>query len=118
MWTFAGVACALFIAHESGHVMATRLLGGRWLGVAWHGPLVGVRLSLDGLSPRQVALTLMCGPLAETLCAAVALAIWPSRLPWWLMLLAVEWLANLAPWGFVSNDGTRLWRLWRTGMVH
>lgn len=107
----------MIAAHESGHVFMTRWLGGRFAGVVFRGVAVGVRLNMDGLTPGQIAWTLVAGPVAEALIVAVAGLLFPVLLPWWLAVLAADWGLNLVPWGFFPNDGTRLWRLWRTATV-
>lgn len=117
MWLLMGVAFAFIIAHEAGHVVTTKLLGGHWLGVECRGFLVGVRLALDSLTPPKVAATLAAGSLAEALVAMTAMAIWPRFIVWWATLLLAEWAMNLIPWGFISNDGTRLWKLLRTSLA-
>ncbi len=107
------LACAMVLAHETGHVVVTRLLGGRWLGVEFRGWMLGVRLSVKSLSLRQVAWTLVAGPLAEAMVVAAFALIWPAELNWWLLILGLQWMMNLIPWGLIPNDGTRLWRILR-----
>ncbi|MCY0900441.1 MAG: M50 family metallopeptidase [Firmicutes bacterium] len=109
------MACVLVLAHELGHVLLTHAMGGRWLGIEFRGFMLGVRLSVTSLSLRQVAWTLIAGPLAEALVTFIAALIWPEHLRWWLVLLSVQWTLNLIPWGLIPNDGTRLLRLWLYG---
>ena len=111
------VALTMLLAHEVGHVGATRLLGGQWLGVTHKGVLVGVRLAVQTLSPRQVAITLAAGPLAEILIAIVATLMAPTQEWLWGLLLGLQWIGNVVPWGIIPNDGTRLWQLWRHGSI-
>ncbi|PSR23942.1 MAG: hypothetical protein C7B45_01265 [Sulfobacillus acidophilus] len=107
------VACMMIAAHELGHVVVTRILGGRWLGVEHQGWMVGVRLSVRSLSNRQIAVTLLAGPSAEIFVVAMASIIAPQYFHWWVLLLLVQWIGNVIPWGIIPNDGTRLWQLWR-----
>ena len=111
------VACAMVAAHEAGHALLTRALGGRFLGIHVRGFLVGVRLSVKTLSTRQVAWTLAAGPFAEILVVLAAIVISPKNIHWWLLILALQWIGNLTPWGLIPNDGTRLWQLWRRGAI-
>lgn len=107
------VAVAMLVAHEAGHIILTRVLGGQWLGIEFKGLMLGVRLSVKSLSLKQIAWTLMAGPLFEAYVVGIA-ALWrPPEAHWFLLLLALQWLINLFPWGIIPNDGTRLWRLWR-----
>ncbi len=107
------VAVSMILAHEGAHVLVNRLLGGQFRRVVFRGLAVGVELIVTGLSPTAVAWTLIAGPLAEALVAGAAAILAPRANAWWLLLLAVQWGANVVPWGFFPNDGTRLWRLWK-----
>ena len=107
------VAVSMVVIHESGHILITRLLGGRFHHVVFRGWAVGVQLTLDGLSQQSVAWTLLAGPLAEAIVVGVAVATDPRHVQWWAFLLLTQWIVNLVPWGVVPNDGTRLWQLWR-----
>ncbi|NMP24443.1 M50 family metallopeptidase [Sulfobacillus harzensis] len=107
------VAILMLAAHEAGHVVLTRFLGGRWLGIEFKGIMVGVRLSVKSLSLKQIAWTLAAGPLSETYIVVLACLWRPHDAHWFLLLLGLEWVLNLTPWGLFPNDGTRLWRLWR-----
>lgn len=111
------VAAAMIVAHELGHVAATRMMGGRWLGVARQGFLVGVKLSVAPLSPRQVAATLAAGPTAELLVTMAASVLYPRESTLWLLILALQWIGNVIPWGIIPNDGTRLWQLYKRGAI-
>lgn len=111
------VCGSMIVAHEAGHVIVTQCLGGKWLGIEFRGYAVGVRLSVHALSSQQLAWTCMAGPLAEAVIALGAVVVWPEQYRWWLLLLTLEWLINLVPWGRFPNDGTRAWRLWRTGVL-
>lgn len=106
------VAVAMVVAHEAGHVLLTLRFGGHWRSIEFRGYAVGVRLFIDGLSPAQLAWTLAAGPLAEGIVIAIAVALWPGKYPWWLLLLGLQWVMNIIPWGRFPNDGTRLWQLW------
>ena len=107
------VAVSMVVAHESGHILITRLLGGRFRGVVFRGWAIGVQLTVDGLSPQSVAWTLLAGPLAEALVFGAAVATDLRNAQWWALLLFTQWIVNLVPWGVVPNDGTRLWQLWQ-----
>lgn len=111
------VAVTMLLAHEAGHVLSTRMMGGHWLGVQCKGFMIGVRLSITALTHRQVAWTLAAGSISESLVTAFASLIWPHESRWFFLILSLEWLLNLTPWGIISNDGTRLWRLWRNHTV-
>lgn len=50
LFTLIIVAVAMVVAHETGHVLMTRVLGGRFHGVVFRGAAIGVRLTVDGLS--------------------------------------------------------------------
>lgn len=107
------VAVTMLVAHEAGHVILTRVLGGQWLGIEMKGLMLGVRLSVKSLSLKQIAWTLIAGPLSEAYVIGLA-SLWrPVEAHWFFLLLALEWLINLTPWGIFPNDGTRLWRIWR-----
>ena len=109
------VMAAMLLAHELGHVASTQLLGGRFLGVQTRGLMIGVRLSVSSLSTRQVALTLAAGPAAELPVAVAAVALFPHDYQWWILILALQWMGNVIPWGMIPNDGTRLWQMWKRG---
>lgn len=111
------VACAMIAAHELGHVVSTRLLGGTFLGIQRKGFLVGVRLSVQFLSRKQIAVTLAAGPAAEVLVTALVSWLAPQYAALWVLLLALQWIGNVIPWGLIPNDGTRLWQLWRRGAI-
>jgi len=113
---FASLALmfGLLAAHEAGHVLTTLAWGGRWTGVVWSGWGVGVRLTLDGLTPRQQVWTVAAGPLAEWVGVAIVAWLWPAGLSWALTVTVLQTVVNGIPWGIVPNDGTRLWRAWRT----
>lgn len=111
------VALAMLAAHEAGHVAVTRMLGGRWLGFARQGFLIGVRLSVEDLSLGQLALTLAAGPAAEMVVTAAAIVVMPQDGALWFLILALQWIGNVIPWHVIPNDGTRLWQLWRDGSI-
>lgn len=111
------VASLMVTAHESAHILLTRLLGGRWLGLEFRGLMVGVRLSVKSLTLTQVAWTLAAGPLAEALVVALAMWVWPRDWAWWLFMLSLQWVVNVIPWGLIPNDGTRLWKILRQGAL-
>jgi hypothetical protein len=117
MTELLGVAAVLIVLHEAGHMLATRALGGRILGLVWRGFAVGVWLDVAALSPAAVAWTLIAGPAAEALGAGALAACWPTARPAVLGIGALDLLLNAIPWGLVPNDGTRLWRWWRTGRI-
>ncbi|PSR23290.1 MAG: hypothetical protein C7B47_15960 [Sulfobacillus thermosulfidooxidans] len=117
LWELVGVAAGLILLHEGGHMLATRALGGRVLGLVWRGVAVGVRLDVAALSPAAVAWTLIAGPGAAALGAGVLAAAWPPARAAVLLIGGCDFLLNLLPWGVVPNDGTRLWRWWRTGRI-
>lgn len=111
-----GVAMALLVAHEAGHAVAARAVGGRWAGVVRRGVwAVGVRIRVDGLSRRRIAVTLLAAPAAELLVLLAAWRLWPPDGAWWALLGAVQWGVNGLPWPGLPTDGRRLWALWRTG---
>lgn len=114
-WPLLLMACAMVIAHEAGHVLMACALGGRWLGVEFKGYMLGVKLSVKGLSVRQIACTLVAGPVAEALVAGTATLVWPKDLPLWFLVLILQWIINLIPWGLFPSDGTRLLQIWREG---
>lgn len=111
------VACAMLVAHELGHVVVTRMLGGQWLGVERQGFLIGVQLSVDRLSTSQVALTLAAGPAAEILIVLICSLVAPQYYALWVLILAFQWIGNVIPWHVIPNDGTRLWQLWQHGII-
>jgi len=115
--TIIGASALAVIAHEVGHIVITRVLGGRFLGVEFRGYAIGVRLSVTHLSQQQVAWTLIAGPLAETIVIALALYRWPSLYLWWVLILGLNWCMNVVPWGLFPNDGTRIWHIWRHGTI-
>lgn len=107
------VAGSMILAHEGAHVLVNWLLGGQFQRVVFRGVAIGVELNVTGLSPASVAWTLIAGPLAEALVAGIVAILAPcADVRWILLLLAVQWGANVVPWSFFPNDGTRLWRLW------
>lgn len=113
-----GVAIVLVIAHEAAHVLTTLACGGRFEGVVVkHVLAVGVRIRVDGLSPRQIAWTLWAAPLAEGVVLLLAFAEWPSLWTWWTLLAGAQWSLNLIPWRWFSNDGRKLWLLARQGRI-
>ena len=117
VFTMFIVACAMLAAHEFGHVVVTKLLGGQWLGVERQGFLIGVRLSVDSLSISQVALTLAAGPAAEIVIVLICSLVAPQYYALWVLILALQWIGNVIPWHVIPNDGTRLWQLWQHGMI-
>lgn len=108
-----GLAVGLLILHEAGHVLATWAWGGRFDGLAWSGWGIGVRLTVDTLTPRQQAWTVAAGPFAEWVGVGLVALGWPAGLPLALGIAGVQAFANLIPWGRIPNDGTRLWWAWR-----
>ena len=80
------VVVSMVLAHETGHVLITRFLGGRWLGIEFRGYMLGVRLSVKSLSLRQIAWTLIAGPLAEGIVVAIANLIWTADTRGFLLL--------------------------------
>ncbi len=94
------VAVSMVVAHESGHILITRLLGGRFHRVVFRGWAIGVQLTVDGLSPQSVAWTLLAGPLAEALVFGAAVATDLQNAQWWALLLFTQWIVNLVPWGW------------------
>ncbi len=110
------VVLAMIVCHEAAHVLITVACGGRFEGVVLqHVLAVGVRIRVDDLSARQIALTLIAGPVAEALVLGVAWQIHPMAWPLWLLLLGTQWMLNLIPWPWFPNDGRKLWRLMRQG---
>ncbi len=106
------VAATMVMAHELAHVVTTVAFGGSFEGIVVKYVLaVGVKIRVDALSARQVAWTLIAGPLAELLVVAAAWAIQPRAWGLWLMLLGVQWVMNLTPWPWFPTDGRRLWTL-------
>jgi hypothetical protein len=112
-----GVAVCMIAAHELGHVVATRILGGRWLGVAHKGFMVGVKLAVKPLSPGQLAITLAAGPAAEIFVTVAASLVYPQHTSLWVLIFALQWIGNVIPWGIIPNDGSRLLQLYRRGVI-
>lgn len=111
------VAVALVVAHELAHVVTTLALGGRFEGVVVkHVLAVGVKIRVDGLSARQIMLTLLAAPVAELGVTITASVLAPSARSLWLLLIMVQWGANWVPWWGFPNDGWRLWQLVRDGV--
>lgn len=112
-----GVGFAMIAAHETAHAVATRVFGGRWEGVVFAGIAVGVRVRVDGLTPRQILATLVAAPLTEGVVVLVAWLFWPGLESVWALLLSLQWALNWCPWLGFPNDGRRAWSLLRHGTV-
>lgn len=116
--TLLAVAIGMVVIHEAAHVVTTMAIGGRFEGVVVkHVLAVGVKIRVDDLSARQVALTLIAGPLAEVLVVAAAWMLVPGYGLLWLGLMAIQWTMNLVPWPWFANDGRKLLRLVQLGRV-
>ncbi len=109
------VAVAMIVLHEAGHAVVAVLLGADFEGVRMRGLTAAVKLRVDRLTAGQVALTLMAGPVAEAVIVLAASVIWPPYHLLFLLILGLQWAANVTPWPWFPTDGRRLWLLYRDG---